>query len=333
MKKHNIQSFTYLFKNKRYDHPSAAWLTRVLLVTAFAIAGVFVFFFLTHDAAGQASLFDSLLSNFAATSALFILSVTVLQNAIKELAREELTSLISDVLNNELFPSLSPFISPITGDNRSEAPIRVTKNFGLISKSFTEQLKSSSGRDSVKILNTWIPQLIDTTGNDRQEFIDALLTAWRGGANIKILMVFPYSTSARLRAESVRQGNSSYNEALVDVFVEQCLSELNEISKDIDENLSGQFEIRLFSTLPSVSLYWAKNTIVVGTFLHAKRAVEGPQLVIADFSKDHFLSKTYTDEFDRIWHSSSEHQFKLQYKGEPIDIRRELDILRGHYFR
>jgi hypothetical protein len=324
-------------KNKRVrNYPDSHWITRFLLYPSILI--LFLTFFRVYSYNNKNAtpnynvvILDNLLVNLAATSALFFLSATMLQGSIKKAAQREVLSLLQDSsIGSSIRQSL---LTPLTSNNLKEMSLIVVKDFTSISDLFIHNLAEAKEGDSITILNTWIPQLIDN-----EEFRNAIKEAWIRGANIRILMVNPHSLAAELRSESVANGESS-SLTLVKSLVIQCLSGLNQIAKEINRKspkFNDRLKVRLYDTLPSVSIYsmrgytMSNNLMFVGMFLHGTFAVNGPQLAIMESSS--FVARSFDQEFNKVWDAANakESHFPLcNQKGGMEDVVRTLDVMRS----
>jgi hypothetical protein len=88
------------------------------------------------------------------------------------------------------------------------------------------------------------------------------------GVSIKILMIDPYGHAASLRSESVSKNPSSTKDIDVRLQVKACLHELNEIAEtlgDQGQKYKDCLRVKLYRTLPSVSIYSTKGLTLVGT--------------------------------------------------------------------
>lgn len=317
---------------RRSEGPGSIWLTRFLLYPALLVIAILGLRLWNSESyyglpKNRTALVDSLIVNLAATSSLFLLSALVLQNALKHAAREDFHSIVSEVLKQELAP-YSVLLAPWTGNITEETCLNVTRNFKTVSERFVAQLRESKENDRVYILNTWIPQLADSI--DKEDFIDGLTKAWRQGASIRILMVFPGCYASTLRSESVSEDGAYHNEMFVALLVEDCLRTLNAIANSLarsDGHYRQRLEVRLYSTLPSVSIYSTSNIAFIGTFLHGKRAIEGPQFTITTGAR--FVEEAYNKEFDVIWNSTTTRPYPLCTQGGSDDVHYQLDCLRG----
>ena len=324
-------------KNKRViNHPDSPWITRFLLYPSILI--LFLTFIRVYSYNNKNAtpnynivILDNLLVNLAATSGLFFLSATMLQGSIKKAAQREVLSLLQDSsIGSSIRQSL---LTPLTSNNLKEMSLIVVKDFSSISDLFIHNLSEAKEEDSISILNTWIPQLIDI-----EEFRNAIKEAWIRGANIRILMVNPHSLAAELRSESVANDEAS-SLTLVKSLVIQCLSRLNQIAKEINRKspkFNDRLKVRLYDTLPSVSIYsmrgytMSNNLMFVGMFLHGTFAVNGPQLAIMESSS--FVARSFDQEFNKVWDAANakgSHFPLCNQKGGMEDVVRTLDVMRS----
>jgi hypothetical protein len=324
-----------LGKNERETVASPAWLmNRILLSSASIILvalGLRFYFssagYAEHNAVrnNRLAMLDNYLVNIAATSSLFLLSATVLQGAIKKVARDEFVTLAKEAMTKDLDHHFrEALFAPLTSDRSKETSLLVTRDFTCVSDLFIQSLLEARLGDEILILNTWIPQLVES-----EDFRDAVKKAWEQEASIRILMVNPYGKTASLRSESVLKEFSADNAGFVKGQVTECLIMLNIIASEIDPNkkLENRMKVKLYSTLPSVSIYYSSRQLFfVGTFLHGKKAVQGPQFAIQKSAQ--FLVKAFQDEFDNIWNAHSSREFKLLNQGGNKDARLELHELR-----
>lgn len=327
-------------KLKKISHPDASWITRFLLYPSILILFATFCRMLYYNNRVETPhynlvIFDNLLVNLAATSLLFFMSATVLQGSIKKAAQREFLSLLQDsLIGTSIRQSL---LTPLTNNNLKETSLIVVKDFTSVSDLFIDSLHEAKEGDTVSILNTWIPQLVEI-----EEFRSAVKEAWCRGAKIEILMVDPYSTAATLRSESVMNDDAS-NLFLVKSLVMQCLAKLNQIANQIveehrlshpsDFNFRDNLEVRLYESLPSVSIYKIRvstrsnSLMLVGMFLHGRLAVHGPQLAIME--SNGFVARSFDAEFKQVWDAAAENKFKLCNQGGTEDVARQLDVMRS----
>lgn len=312
--------------------PDSSWITHFLLYPSILILTLttirVILNIQKNSPTYDITLLDNLLVNLAATSALFFLSATMFQGAIKKAAQREFLSLLQDSsISSSIRQSL---FTPLTNNNLKETSLIVVRDFNSVSDLFILALSEAKEGDCVSIMNTWIPQLVEI-----EEFRNAIKHAWRRGSTIRILMVDPHSMAATLRSESVMSDETS-NHLLVNSLVIQCLERLNEIAKDIriePSSFSNSLEIRLYVTLPSVSIYSIRVStrpyclMLVGMFLHGRLAVHGPQLAIMESTG--FVATSFDHEFNKVWNASSGNTYKLCNQGGINNVVRQLDLMRS----
>jgi hypothetical protein len=319
--------------NRNTGHPDSSWITRFLLFPSILIISFTsyrVYHYYTNKAISPnyyLVIADNLLVNLAATSALFFFSATMFQGSIKKAAQRELLSFLQDTsIGSSIRQSL---LTPLTNNNLKEMALVVVRDFSSISDLFIRNLSEAKEGDKISILNTWIPQLIEL-----EEFRNALKEAWKRGSDICILMVFPHSQAATLRSASVANDEFS-SQALVKSLVIQSLSRLNQIAKEINGSYAAfkdRLQVRLYETLPSVSIYSIRvstmpnNLMFVGSFLHGKMAIHGPQLAIMESSS--FVARSFDQEFNQVWDSA--YPFPLINQKEGMeDVVKKLDLMRS----
>jgi len=150
----------------------------------------------------------------------------------------------------------------------------------------------------IDILQTYAPNLIHIK--------DELSEALKNGIKLRVLLVWPYSKIARLREDALKL--YSANNSTIE---HQDLTELNivnsvinniEIFEQILKNnhLSKFLEIRLYDTLPSMSIYRVENYLLNASFLHGRLAINTFWLEL-DLVSQSFLTYTIQNEFEQIW--------------------------------
>jgi hypothetical protein len=149
-----------------------------------------------------------------------------------------------------------------------------------------------SARDEITILNTWIPNLHRL----EQSLSDAIVNR---RVQVRILLLFPNSGVAQLRDEALRGVRDPALQENVKEGVERCLSILEFILKRIGDERSGQLQVRVYNSLPSISVYRADTTYFVSMFLHGQLAIDSPQFEINGL--DTILGNVVQHELDTLW--------------------------------
>lgn len=174
-------------------------------------------------------------------------------------------------------------------------------------KVFIHHIESAK---EITILNTWIPNL--------RRFEQSLADAISRHARVKILLLYPNSMVARLRDESLWASRERREEENVKEGVEGNLNMLESIQKRAGKRGDGYLEVKVYNSLPSISVYRAGEHYLVSVFLHNQLAIHSPQLEI-DGAKT-TLGEQVQEELDTLWD-----------KGHKINLatwRRDLDIIR-----
>lgn len=179
----------------------------------------------------------------------------------------------------------------------------------LPSDEFSSRLDKAK---QINILNTWIPNLND--------LIDSLIKAINNGAEVKILLLYPKSPIAELRNEALQ---SATNPVLLDNVqggVENNLKALKYIFQKIEVDKRKNLQVKMFSSLPSISIYQADELALVSAFFHGRLAIHAPQFEVRESSS--VLGQYIEKEFEILWdigHSIINIE----------DWRKELDLMTG----
>jgi hypothetical protein len=161
----------------------------------------------------------------------------------------------------------------------------------------------------IRILNTWAPNL--------HVLKDLLTEAIRRQAEIRILLLFPWSMVANLRNDAIKAAGD-YS---VQTGIDENFTTLIDIYKCLDLQQRNRLQVRFYNSLPSISIYQVDEFCLMGIYFHGELAIRMPQLVVDMTS---FLGKQIDNEFNKLWEIA-----------EPIhDIsewRQESDLLRDKF--
>jgi len=149
-----------------------------------------------------------------------------------------------------------------------------------------------AGADEIVILNTWIPEL--------NILADALVDALERGTYVSILMLYPDSHVARLRSEALQgltQGR--FREDRVKPGVKHCLEVLAAIARSVDEDTRRHLRVRLYHSLPSLSIYGVDDRALVSVFLHGQLAVKSVQIEVQ--GQDSLMGRLAFGELETLW--------------------------------
>jgi hypothetical protein len=145
----------------------------------------------------------------------------------------------------------------------------------------------------VAILQTFAPNL--------EHYRTHLSRCLQAGVRVRILLAWPYSLAAGLREEVLKR------------YADEPLAEDFAIQSSVIANLEtleatiracrhpANLEIRLYDTLPSLSLYRAGSTLLAAPFLHGALAIHTFQLELDLRASDALLTGTLLNDFERMW--------------------------------
>jgi hypothetical protein len=145
----------------------------------------------------------------------------------------------------------------------------------------------------VAILQTFAPNL--------EHYRTHLSRCLKAGVRVRILLAWPYSQAAGLREEVLKRYAA---EPMAEDFAIQgsVIGNLETLETTI--RASGcptNLEIRLYDTLPSLSLYRAGSTLLAAPFLHGALAIHTFQLELDLRASDALLTGTLLNDFERMW--------------------------------
>lgn len=208
------------------------------------------------------------------------------------------------------FPSLLIEYNQLRVDN-SKLQIKINdySNLGLtniyrefLRDSFNEKMEEvtqdSQRSNEIDILQTFAPNL--------EFFKETLIECLKKGVNIRVLLSWSKSRAVKLREDALRQYiNNSRIRTNVEFEVTKNLETLQEIFDHINcENYQGSLKVRLYNSIPSISMYRINDYFLVGVFLHGRLAVRSFQLELT--GTDTTLVNVCSEEFNKIWDMARE---------------------------
>ncbi|MCZ8053421.1 MAG: DUF4062 domain-containing protein [Microcystis sp.] len=208
------------------------------------------------------------------------------------------------------FPSLLIEYNQLRVDN-SKLQIKINdySNLGLtniyrefLRDSFNEKMEEvtqdSQRSNEIDILQTFAPNL--------EFFKETLIECLKKGVNIRVLLSWSKSRAVKLREDALRQyTNNSRIRTNVEFEVTKNLETLQEIFDHINcENYQGSLKVRLYNSIPSISMYRINDYFLVGVFLHGRLAVRSFQLELT--GTDTTLVNVCSEEFNKIWDMARE---------------------------
>ena len=165
----------------------------------------------------------------------------------------------------------------------------------------------------IRILNTWIPNL--------DHFIELFITALQQDVHLRILLLYPRSFIAELRNEALEVSPHPLLRESVQRGVDDNLTVLQYIARHLNERQRKQLQVRLYHSLPSVSIYQVDQFCLMGIYFHGHLAINSPQ---SEVNMNSFFGKRLDGEFNTLWSI-----------GQPIqdleNWRLELDLLAGKF--
>lgn len=205
-----------------------------------------------------------------------------IREGLKADARSD--SIVFDVFNN-----MAVTIPGIIDDHRLEGLVRVRQR--LPEAEFCKQIGRSH---KVTILNTWIPNL------ERDLYTEAFLQALKRKTHFQILLLRP-GDIADLRNTALRISDSSPPTTSHDVRLgfERNMETLQQVIRQLPKENREYLQIKIYHSLPSISVYRAGDRIFAGIFFHGRLAIDSPQFEIEGL--DSLLGKYIMREVDTLW--------------------------------
>jgi hypothetical protein len=205
--------------------------------------------------------------------------------------------------------------APITAPTETDAAsgiVRVHRNLD-----YNLLLDYMADAEEIVILNTWIPEL--------NILDDALVEALARGTYVSILMLYPDSHIAQLRSQAL-QGTTQarFREDRVRPGVRHCLEVLAAIARTLDDEGRRHLRVRLYDSLPSISVYGVDDRALFSVFLHGQLAVKSPQIEVQ--GQDSLMGRLVFRELETLWGIGQEFKDLEQWETELDDIGRRLRI-------
>lgn len=196
----------------------------------------------------------------------------------------------------------APLPSAIADAAASSGIVRVHKNldYHLLVDLMAEA-------EEIVILNTWIPDL--------NILDDALVEALARGTYVSILMLYPDAQIARLRNQSLQGApHTRVREDRVRPGVRHCLEVLAAIARTAGQEARGHLRVRLYHSLPSISVYGIDDRAFFSVFLHGQLAVKSPQIEVE--GQDTLMGRLVFRELETLWETGHEFEDLEQWESE-----------------
>ena len=171
--------------------------------------------------------------------------------------------------------------------------------------------------DEIVILNTWIPEL--------NILDDALVDALARGTYVSILMLYPDSQIAQLRSRALQGPTPGrVREDRVRPGVRHCLEVLAAIARTVDDDGRRRLRVRLYNSLPSISVYGVDDRAFFSVFLHGQLAVKSPQIEVS--GQDSLMGRLVFGELVTLWETGQEFEDLERWQTELEEMGRRFGI-------
>jgi hypothetical protein len=218
----------------------------------------------------------------------------------------------------------SPVTAGVAGSARASLPtppadqspaagiVRVHKNldYQLLVDCMTDA-------DEIMILNTWIPGL--------DILADALIEAITQDTYVSILMLHPDSHIAQLRSQALQASTQArFREDRVQPEVRHCLEVLAAISRAVSGDCRRNLRVRLYHSLPSISVYNIDDRAFFSVFLHGHLAINSVQIEVQ--GQDSLMGRLVFRELETLWKMGYEVKEMEQWQSELESMRQSFGI-------
>jgi len=163
----------------------------------------------------------------------------------------------------------------------------------------------------VTILNTWIPGI--------DILADALADAIEHGTSVSNLLLHPQSHIAQLRSRALQRATRArFRQDMVRPGIEHCLDVLASVSQMVGESHRGHLRVRLYDTLPSISLYGIDDRAFISFFMHGHLAVKSPQIELR--GEGSLMGRCAFEEMAALWDMAYEIADISQWRSETCNV-------------
>ncbi|MEA2242511.1 MAG: hypothetical protein QOD24_2067 [Solirubrobacteraceae bacterium] len=146
--------------------------------------------------------------------------------------------------------------------------------------------------DEIVIANTWIPGL--------DILADALVDALARGTSVSILMLHPESQIAQLRSHALHDGTAEgFRQDRVGPGVRHCLDVLAAVASMVEEAQRANLRVRLYNSLPSISVYRMDDRAFISFFLHGQLVVRSVQIEV--LGENSVMGRLAAHEIETLW--------------------------------
>jgi len=170
--------------------------------------------------------------------------------------------------------------------------------------------------EEIVILNTWIPEL--------NILDDALVEALARGTYVSILMLYPDSEIAQLRNQALQMTQARPREDRVRRGVRHCLEVLAAIARTAGDDGRRHLRVRLYHSLPSISVYGVDDRAFFSVFLHGQVSTKIPQIEVV--GQDSLMGRLVFSELETLWETGQEFADLEQWETELEAMRRRFGL-------
>jgi hypothetical protein len=182
-----------------------------------------------------------------------------------------------------------PPILPLAVDDPRGGIVRVHRHLD-----YHQLIDHMAGADEIVMLNTWIPGL--------DILADALVDALARGTYVSILLLHPESNIAQLRNPALHgPARGRFGEDRVRPEIRHCLDVLTAVSGMVGEDCKRNLRVRLYNSLPSISVYGIDDRAFVSFFLHGQLSVTSTQIEL--LGQDSVMGQLVFQELQTLWNS------------------------------
>ncbi len=166
----------------------------------------------------------------------------------------------------------------------------ITETYKLPIHEIIEEIRNTRQSQRIRILDTFT-----ALTDNYPEFKDAAMTAIKKRTKIDVLLIHPYSIGAQKRAEQLKDPIDIAQE------VNKNLRQFYAFCSGLEAKDKPYLEIRLYSALPSISLYHCNDWAYISLFPIGERGDESPNLKVpVDNPFGSYVDKT----FEQLWHGT-----------------------------
>lgn len=177
-----------------------------------------------------------------------------------------------------------------------------------------------SEAEEVVILNTWIPGI--------DILAAALADAIARGSYVSILLLHPESDIAQRRSEALQgSARARVRQDMVRPGIEHCLDVLRAVSLVVDDSHRANLRVRLYDSLPSISLYGMDDRAFVGFFMHGQLAIKSVQ--IETLGQESLMGRCAFQEMATLWSLGHELTDISQWRSHKLTVPRHLTQVQG----